>query len=622
MTQISSKTYLIFALFLCNTLLSQDQNISIEKLKFKDYLYAIINEKHIDANYNGKIDQGETIEYQIAIHNPNDYAFTQTESYFYAKCEECPENKTSFVKYTSGRIEPNEPHITKFTHVVNEFDIKKNEVNIHYDLQFTNGWYDGPRSTIGGVSVGIPYDVTTNLGTNDIVLTAYYDENDNGEYDIFEPKFKHGFFDITINNTEQRFLNTSEGSITLKGNQKETNYKIKFAVNPNYSRSYESKSDQPYLQKVIYTSTQYKTDSKEFFFPIAISPNASYNRDIQVNLGQVDNPPRVGTEFTQRIFVSNLGDWDTPATINFIKSSLVDLVDVRTSYGNSIKSASRFSSNENGFSYFFSTDLIKNNFIDVVMKVRDATELNTEIVNQVEISDFWFNTNTTFNKKSVLKQVVQELTLQNNIVTTELNDFNSFNTLTNTIHFYNSTEEVVETVHLSSAFDNSIDINKFLPLSTTHEFTIEKIGSVIYWTFNNINLKPGEAGNVIYSINTPYLKEPIQSEITTTITLDDKLVAERKNMIKFGSDEELSSKTFESSKFIFGPNPVKDQLEIQSFSNLIQISIYSNSGALLFSKKTENLKRIKIGTSWLPKGIYITKVLSKDGLESFKFLKN
>lgn len=81
--------------------------------------------------------------------------------------------------------------------------------------------------------------------------------------------------------------------------------------------------------------------------------------------------------------------------------------------------------------------------------------------------------------------------------------------------------------------------------------------------------------------------------------------------------ETLGVNDLEKTDFNFYPNPVKDELNIISKSDVKNVSIYNVSGQSVMNSKSK-----KINTSALPKGVYIVRAKLANGqIETFKIVK-
>ena len=73
----------------------------------------------------------------------------------------------------------------------------------------------------------------------------------------------------------------------------------------------------------------------------------------------------------------------------------------------------------------------------------------------------------------------------------------------------------------------------------------------------------------------------------------------------------------DNSEFNFYPNPVKDELTIQSKSDLKNVSVYNLSGQLIMNSKSK-----KINMKSLSSGVYIVKAELENGKPAtFKIIK-
>lgn len=81
--------------------------------------------------------------------------------------------------------------------------------------------------------------------------------------------------------------------------------------------------------------------------------------------------------------------------------------------------------------------------------------------------------------------------------------------------------------------------------------------------------------------------------------------------------ETLGVNDMDNSEFNFYPNPVKDELTIQSKSDLKNVSVYNLSGQLMMNSKSK-----KINMKSLSLGVYIVKAELENGkTETFKIIK-
>jgi hypothetical protein len=108
----------------------------------------------------------------------------------------------------------------------------------------------------------------------------------------------------------------------------------------------------------------------------------------------------------------------------------------------------------------------------------------------------------------------------------------------------------------------------------------------------------------------------VQLNATSALTLAEVQV--------FGSDEVLSTKTYEDVKVIMSPNPFVNELKIVSpKASFNSFSIYNINGQKILSNKTEvNSREINVNTSNFSKGIYFVKLNGDTFSKTYKVIKN
>ncbi len=92
--------------------------------------------------------------------------------------------------------------------------------------------------------------------------------------------------------------------------------------------------------------------------------------------------------------------------------------------------------------------------------------------------------------------------------------------------------------------------------------------------------------------------------------------------VKISSEGTLGVKTVEiNGEASVYPNPVKDQLYVQSANDLAELHVYNFAGQKVYSQKSA-VKNPQLNLSGLPKGNYILQMIDKNGnSSSTKFIK-
>jgi hypothetical protein len=76
-----------------------------------------------------------------------------------------------------------------------------------------------------------------------------------------------------------------------------------------------------------------------------------------------------------------------------------------------------------------------------------------------------------------------------------------------------------------------------------------------------------------------------------------------------------------NSSFVIYPNPVKDVLSIKSEHMIIKISIFNTNGSLLKQVDYLGESNVNLDVNQYPKGMYILKLETSEGVGVHKFVK-
>ncbi len=85
-------------------------------------------------------------------------------------------------------------------------------------------------------------------------------------------------------------------------------------------------------------------------------------------------------------------------------------------------------------------------------------------------------------------------------------------------------------------------------------------------------------------------------------------------------DNSLSVDEFSKATFNMYPNPAKDRITIESSTAISKINIYSLQGKVVKSVDSNNRSNIEIKTNDLAKGLYLTEIISDEGIKETKKL--
>ncbi len=171
------------------------------------------------------------------------------------------------------------------------------------------------------------------------------------------------------------------------------------------------------------------------------------------------------------------------------------------------------------------------------------------------------------------------------------------------------------------------DVTSLIPLNASHSFVtrIQNTNEVEF-IFENINLPFDDANNdgyVLFKIKTlPTLVEGDIFSNTAEIYFDFNfpiITNDEETLIVTNS---LSVVEFNEGDVKVSPNPVQNELIIETKSNLKEIAIYNSNGQLVIRAKNETLKLVsKIDTSKLTAGLYFTMLKTDKGVVTRKIIK-
>ncbi len=117
------------------------------------------------------------------------------------------------------------------------------------------------------------------------------------------------------------------------------------------------------------------------------------------------------------------------------------------------------------------------------------------------------------------------------------------------------------------------------------------------------------------------VEEEISSMISISVnsSSEDFLDAKTQSIRLILQDNDVLSGSNQHGILVY-PNPVADVLTLKSDIEIKEVNIYSISGQLIKSH-SDSGKVIEIGMSDVPKGVYLTKVISEKGTYQFKIFK-
>lgn len=456
--------------------------------------------------------------------------------------------------------------------------------------------------------------VTITVANEGFLLKAFMDSNFNGLQDVGESNFDMGQFQYQINNNGiTNSVSSSNGTYYIQESNPANTYDFSYTVDSNYSSFYI-----PSVSS--YNDISYVTNSGVlvYNFPITELP---FN-DASVYLFSAGTPPRPGFTYQNVVMYKNSGNQTIPSgTVTFTKNNMVAITSV---------SQVGTSSTATGFTYDF-TNLQPNEirYIYVTMQVPTIPTVNLGdvLTNTASISVSSGESNAN-NNSATLSQVVVGSYDPNDKTESHGGkivhaSFTSNDYLTYTIQFENTGTYYAENVRISDVLDAKLDEVTVKMVSSSHTNTLTRVGNMLTWNMNGIDLLPSGKGYVTFQIkpkpgyaigdiipntasiyfdfNPPIITNTFQTEFVNTMSVSD----------------------FENQSFVVYPNPTNSLITFSSKDNsqmIDSIVLIDLLGKTIQTKKV-NAIATTIDLTDLSKGIYFAKVKSGNQMSTVKIMK-
>lgn len=500
-------------------------------------------------------------------------------------------------------------------------------LNTNLPGPFTSSSADGCltfRFVIDG-SVTFPgWNANISCGSRDrITLFAFVDTNGNGIKDPDEVQFNNGSFVYDVNNSGvNNNIYAPTGTYTILDNNPTNTYNF----------SYELQSE--YLPYYSVGSTSFNNitipvggGNQILYFPITLIQG--YN-DVTVSL--IGSNATLGYRYVNYIYFRNKGNASSSGTITYTKPNLATIVNNSTYPANSGTTVLT----STGLTHTF-TNLLPNEsrFIVAVMSIPGLPILNIGdyLDSNVTISAPANDINLLNNSASV-SQIVRASydpndKMESHGSTIPFEQFTSNDYLYYTIRFENTGTAPANKVRIEDVLDSKLDETTIRMIESSHNYTLNRIGTHLTWDFKNINLpvsipdndfgrgfvqfkikpKPGYAvGDIIPNTASIYFDE---NPAIVTNTFNTEFIAA------------LGNQSFEVADFILYPNPAKNNLFIQLNStsgNIDSIVIYDVLGNKIKELQSVSANSTTLDVSNLAIGMYFVELKSDTNLKQTKKL--
>jgi len=446
-------------------------------------------------------------------------------------------------------------------------------------------------------------------------LNAYLDLNNNGSQDSGEYNAPFGYFTYELNGGMGQ-INTNTGVFDLNENNATNNYNFSYYINSAHSSNFS-------VSPTTYSNVTIGTPASLVPLNFPITSVANFY-DVGIYNIPLSNP-RPGFNYTNRLSYTNYSNQPIASgSLTFTNDPVISIV----------STSENVTSTPTGFTYNFSNlSPFETRTLDVVMSVPSipTVALNQLLTNTVSIITSLTELTLTNNSNSLTQYIVGAYDPNDKIeahgAKIVYSNFTVNDNLTYTIRFENTGTASAEKVRITDVLDSKIDETTVTMVASSHNYSLERIENNLTWKFINIQLPPSVnnssigKGFVTFKVK---LKPGFQiGDIVPNMAkiYFDTNPAIDTNVFTTEFVTSLNNNNFDNeSNFNIFPNPVKDIVTISSEKSIeiSSIQIYNLLGQLV---QTVLNPSNEIEVSNLKPGSYILKIISENGAETVKFLK-
>ena len=198
--------------------------------------------------------------------------------------------------------------------------------------------------------------------------------------------------------------------------------------------------------------------------------------------------------------------------------------------------------------------------------------------------------------------------------------------MTYTIRFENTGTANAITVKVDDVLDTKLDETSIRMIGSSHTNTLQRIGSNLSWTFEDIQLQPSipntetGKGYIVFEVKPKpgyAVGDVIPNTANIYFDFNPAIVTNTWNT-EFVTT--LSNEVFAFEDFTFYPNPTKNNITIANKSIIDSVEITSILGQRVMAKNINALSS-EIDLSSLSNGIYFVKILSNNQIKTVKVIK-
>ncbi|WP_395062152.1 fibronectin type III domain-containing protein, partial [Flavobacterium sp.] len=347
------------------------------------------------------------------------------------------------------------------------------QVGEYYLLMVTNF-----SNQAGFIRINMDTTSTGAIDCSGLRLNAFLDNNNNGSQDNGEVNFPIGQFHYTVNSGNVHNVIAPTGVYNIYDINGTNLYDFNYTIDPSYNAMYAiSTSSYSNVNVVI------GGGMVTYNFPITVTQ--VYN-DLAVALVPM-NAPRTGTTYQNKLVYTNLGSQTiSSGTVTFNNNNATVISSISQAGTTSII---------NGFTYTFSNLLpFETRVITITMQVPPipTVSIGQLLTNTASIVSVVGDLVPSNNASSLTQAVIGAYDPNDKIEShgekVLFSTFSATDYLYYTIRFENTGTTSAININVNDILDSKIDETSLLMVSASHDYTMDRVGTNLTWSFNNIQL--------------------------------------------------------------------------------------------------------------------------------------
>jgi uncharacterized repeat protein (TIGR01451 family) len=590
---------------ICENANPSNCDTAIASFTIQTPLYPTFTTTYSDINGDGYVSAGDVINYQISITNNGNAPITNIDY-----------NSVYGIITSGGPIASlgaGQSDNTTFSAV---YILTQEDINLGYyinpDNNFTlvfDGTYYGYSAQTDAIATNL-YALPTIDGFK---LNVFIDTNSNGFQEPDEIDFPFGHFNYEMNNNGTIYHPYTTPFYLYDSNSTNT-YNLTYTVDADYASNNSC--------SVNYSNVSLTQGAGiiTYNFPISVNP---YD-DLSATITNTYIPPMPGFWYDYTItYGNNSNETVLAGTITFTKDNVLSIIDVPN--GATLTPS--------GFTYTFNNLLpyqTQSLSVRVMVPTIPTVALGQLITSSVAINtlpgDILPLNNTSSLTQTIVGSYDPNDKQENHGGRIEHATFTSNDYLTYTIQFENTGTANAINIKVNDVLDAQLDETSIRMVASSHEYSLERIGSSLSWKFSGINLPPSVPntqtghGYITFQIKPKpgyAIGDIIPNFAEIYFDFNPAIVT---NVCNTEFVATLGYENFAFSNLTYFPNPVKNSLTISNNSFIDSVEITSVLGQQMLSQKVNSLQT-EVDLTQLSMGIYFVKVSSQGQEKTIKIVK-